>query len=1111
MRICKSYFSIALWITLLTAVGAANAWGQSQFGSIRGLVIDQNQALVPNAEVRATNQATGMRFKTVSLGTGDYLITGVLPGVYTVEAALAGFKDFRITDIVVQPGDVARADLTLEVGATTESVTVRGEVTPLETQSGSIESSTSAAYLENPAQIVPEEETLANTLLPLLPGQTLSGARSVIAYGSRSYDRRITLDGVALGYNLIIGRTPPGTVVQMQSESLDANSEHQTSNTTKMFTTKGGNDLHGAVWSELRNDALNALPWYDGPGAKRPPGIPTLGLGYSVGGPVYIPKLYNGRNKTFFFTSFETIHKSWASPRSQTVPSAQMQKGDLSELGTTIIDPLNGQPFANSVIPASRISPVASNTLSKFYPAVSSFYSQNYLQPLTYSQPIHDLFVRIDQQFGQRNTLSFSYLRNIDQFGWTAGVGPQYGPGTAANVDHQNMLNISDVHIITPTLVNEANFGMRMGPFGTTQTAAFKGKQISAGLGLPVAAGAPDIFGGPEFDISGIQSLSFQQSSFSDGRGYTARDNLSWTHGRYTSKVGFELLKFTSQSDDYETPFGTFSFSGLFTNTGFGDFLLGLPSSTYRSLGSPNTDVASRAIGVFVDEEIRVTKRFNLSVGLRFQYNGAPSEGLGRFYNFDLKTGDLVVPSSSSLASVNPGLSSDLAARIVTAQSAGFPSQLINPLKALNPRFGMAYQLFKNTVLRGGYGMYAGANAERAQLGGFAGGPFAAGSESYTNGTVCDATGSCLPDFTLANPFPGGGTNAVSGLSVKGVNPHLRTPETNQWNATVEQRLPGSFLWRTSYVGSRSEQLPYRRDANLPPASTIPFTQARLIYPEWYSVRYTDSGGNQSFNGLQTGLSRSWASGTDFTLTYSLSKCITDVDESGLEYSWGTLGANGPIIEDPYNRARDKGNCEIVPRQDLRSLFTASVPFGKGRAFLRNPTGFGMGLLNAIVGGWRVSGSFLARSGYFATPEWSGVDSANTGQTLIRPDLVGSIASTNFGPFNLFNPAGFAAPQPGHYGTAGHGIIETNGGWFFDAGIYKTFTFSDNERMPRFRVGMTTNNVLNHPSYGYSDTGPFTANNHVTAGKSDDMIYTSGTNANLGAMRLIRFNLQIQF
>jgi hypothetical protein len=192
-------------------------------------------------------------------------------------------------------------------------------------------------------------------------------------------------------------------------------------------------------------------------------------------------------------------------------------------------------------------------------------------------------------------------------------------------------------------------------------------------------------------------------------------------------------------------------------------------------------------------------------------------------------------------------------------------------------------------------------------------------------------------------------------------------------------------------------------------------------------------------------------------------------------------------------------------------MFVANVPFGKGRTFLNHPSGFGMGLLNTIAGGWKITGSFLARSGYYATPEWSGVDSPNTGQFFIRPDVVGSTASTNFGCFNLYNPAGFAAPQSGSYGNAGHGIIETCGGWFFDAGIYKTFTFSDNERVPRFRIGMTSNNIFNHPTYGYSDTAPFTVNNHATAGQSDDMIYTSGTNANLGASRLIRFNLQIQF
>ena len=299
----------------------------------------------------------------------------------------------------------------------------------------------------------------------------------------------------------------------------------------------------------------------------------------------------------------------------------------------------------------------------------------------------------------------------------------------------------------------------------------------------------------------------------------------------------------------------------------------------------------------------------------------------------------------------------------------------MNAQWGLTPRFGFAYQVFDSTVVRGGYGIY---NSLQA-LGAHNGGPFTPGVENYTN--VC-ASGAvaCTPQFSLSNPFPGGGTRSVSGLNVEGTNPDLKIPQVHQWNLTVQSRLLAGFVLRTSYVGSKSSQLAYRRNINLPPPSTVPFSQDRLLYPQWFSVIYTDAGANQSYHALDTEFDRRFANGFTLNGGYTLAKCLSEADEDGMQFTWGSNGGQrGPVIENPYSRARERGNCQANPRHYFRSLGLLELPFGRGRQWLSTPSGAGGGILDAVAGGWSLSAFFSSRTGQWFTPLWNGFDAANTG------------------------------------------------------------------------------------------------------------------------------------
>jgi hypothetical protein len=409
-------------------------------------------------------------------------------------------------------------------------------------------------------------------------------------------------------------------------------------------------------------------------------------------------------------------------------------------------------------------------------------------------------------------------------------------------------------------------------------------------------------------------------------------------------------------------------------------------------------------------------------------------------------------------------------------------------------------------VVRGGFGLYA----NLINAGAPTGGPFTPGVQNFTNVNVCGDGGAppCTPSFTLNNPFPGG-VAAVSGLSVSGINPNIKRQDLYQWNLTIERRLPANLVFRTTYTGSEASHLWYRANINLPPASTIPFSQSRLVYPQWFSIAYTDSGATSSYNALDLAFTRQWSNGLTVDGGYSLVKCISTADEGGLQTNYGSFGLQGPTIETAYDLARERGNCQSYARHRFRALYSWALPVGRGRVLLKNPQGVGGGVLNAVFGDWTWSGNFIATSGRYFTPYWSGFDAANTGQTLLRSDGVCSGVPTQQLWDHIFEPTCFTRPAFGRYGDAGNGIIEGLGYWRYDAGIYKEFTFSANERFPRFRITANMMNPFNHPTKSISSNGPFIINSPSTVNRANDVVYDSGLVANLGASRIVWFEARI--
>jgi hypothetical protein len=427
-----------------------------------------------------------------------------------------------------------------------------------------------------------------------------------------------------------------------------------------------------------------------------------------------------------------------------------------------------------------------------------------------------------------------------------------------------------------------------------------------------------------------------------------------------------------------------------------------------------------------------VTPRLTLSYGLRYEYN-QPVAAIGdNIYSFDLGTGAIIVPSQASFKAFSPFFPTNLP--IKTADQVGLGRSLRHPDKNnFAPRFGFSYQLGSSakTVLRGGWGIYyshLSANIA-ADLGS---GPFAistVSTNSFTNGQ---------PAFTLAAPFQS--PNTPGTLSLTAVNPRLLNSYAQQYSLSLERELTRDIGLRVSYIGSKGTQLPYERNVNQPPASTTPFAQARRPYPQYSNITYADNGANSLYSGLQTQVQKRFTKGLLFSSAWTWAKLLSDTDDTG-DFELNT------VIENTYDRRRDRGNAYSVPRHQWMNQFLWEPPLGKGR----------------LRGGWQLNGLINVASGNWFSPMWPGVDPSNSNTVGVRPNIVKNPIPTPNTQNQWFDPTAFAAPAAGGFGNAGRGIIEGPGYVLFNAGVQKTVRM---ERLGRIIFTASFQNVLNHVNLG---------------------------------------------
>src|SRR5438094_172808 len=742
-----------LIVLLLMAAGSIRA--QATFGSITGSVTDPAGGVVPNASIQVINQETGLVKPVVSDSFGNYEVTHLNPGLYSVVTRAPGFKRLEHRDIMLETLRSVRVNVRLEVGDAGAEVTVTAGTPVVETESSGIANiKTDREMRDLPLNFL-ATSGLLTTFTSLVPTGYLSLGAKFAVGGARGTQLYYSIDGVSansplFGVQNSFAEPSLGSVSEMRFDLVNNRAEFGEVTNATVITKSGTNALHGRLFWMNTTASLNARPYFSPSKAQNI----INDFGASVGGPVI-------RNKTFFFGTFEALRQRQSTIVTPSLPTVKMRRGDFSELlarspATVVRDPVSGQPYPGNVIPVAELNSAALKWQDTFFPppnfGAPDLFVANFRAAYPSGNRQDQFDIRMDHYFSSRNTFyaRVSYRRN-EPHALDSGLPPDI-TGYRVQVRNGRLAAISDTLTISPRLINEfkAGFSRNLNP----REGVLKGQELIDFLGIQGLPPQPkDIANIPIVQIQGFQQVAQVAGETPAENTYQLIDQITHLRGRHTFKTGFEFRP--QQSNDFIYPqFGTYSFTNRFTGFGYSDFLIGLPQSTQRTAPRPGQYSRYWSMAGFIQDDFKFSSSLTLNYGLRYEYDKPAQDKYDTVFNFDPRTGSLVVPSADIIKNnVSPAFPPQIP--LVTADQAGFPSRSLrhDDRNNFQPRVGFAWRpgALPSTVVRGGYGIYMDdltADIFSRQYGG----PFRV-TETFTNNIVANA-----PTLTFTKPFLQAGT-----------------------------------------------------------------------------------------------------------------------------------------------------------------------------------------------------------------------------------------------------------------------------------------------------------------------------------------------------------------
>jgi hypothetical protein len=1055
-RARRGWSAPCLFALLLSWQSVGIALGQSTEGNITGTVTAGDGSLVPNATVTVINQGTHFTRMIHSDSSGNYVVSDLNPGTYSVKIDAPGFAEFQNNAINLVAQQTVRVDGHLNVAGTTSTVTVTAEAPVLNLEMPSIASTVTAEALNDTSSnlLGTSDATGDSGLLfytTLLPGGSQAGTLfDWSMYGSRGSEAFYNVDGIssnsALYGNMVGPSLPPfGMVQEVEYSAVNNKAEMGQLFNISMVTKSGTNNYHGDVFDNYGTNSLQAPGYF---AAGKVGSFNQNDFGADIGGPIL-------RNKLFFYASSELLRENTPITINPSLPTAAFEAGNFSSLTTPLTNPFaGGAPFDyngqyNQINPA-LISKAAQYWQNLFYPA--SIAGQSTLGPYPQNVYTNRFYGRMDYALSQNNTLfaRVGYIRSSPEV-LDSGLPPSI-TGYRAQKRHTWQGVLEDTWILTPHIVNVAKFGL-------THTenhygGDLQGQPLIDALGISGFPVAPNsITGIPSVSVSGYTSPYQLPESQPTEETLQYIDQVTYERGKHSLKAGIEFRPM--EADSYFNPtFGSFSFTSQYTGNAYADFLLGLPDSTSYTYARAPEYARFWYLNSFLQDDWKLRKNLTLFLGVRYEYNSPAVDKNNIVASFDPAKGAIVVPSLLiAQQNINSAFPSQIP--IETASSIGIPSRSFRyPFRlAAYPRVGFAWRPFDNdaTVVRGGYGIF---NDEisASNFNYNYGGPFG------LNVAFNNAFNANQPSITFNNPINTSVQGSLAGnVSTSFTDPHFRNPYVQQFNVTVEQNLGFQTGLRVSYIGTRAVKLGYVNNIDQVAPSTTAYSQASSPYPLFYSVYEFQNGGYENYNALSTEVTHNYRHGLSFDVSLTWAKNLTDdddLDANGLD--------GGVTAEQTGHLSQEKGNARYTPRLDFTSTAVYELPIGKGGYILNNDS-----LAAKLIGGWKLSGTFLSVTGDYLTPTFDGLSPSNTSPvygTNTPNRVLTSLAPTGQKSIsNWFNPAAFATPAAGAFGSGAYGTIEGPDSNTLNAAIFKSFA-TYREQHLEFRLSFT--NVLNHPNFG---------------------------------------------
>ncbi|MEN6604173.1 MAG: carboxypeptidase-like regulatory domain-containing protein [Bryobacteraceae bacterium] len=1076
---------------------------QAQYfrSQISGFVRDQSAAVVANASVSLEASAIGLKRTVSTDASGFYAFQNLPGGLFQLSVEAKGFKKFVQTAIGLDSAANLVIDATLDVGAVTESVEVTAGLDQV--QLGSTEVSRTLQTVQLTEIPIPGRNLLSLTLL--LPGMisrngviedrgTSYSAGGFFLMGLRKHFNYMTIDGLSNMQNqtLILwnNNIGPDFINEFKVSTSAYAPEYGRSIGVQMnaVTKSGTRDFHGTLFEFVRNDKLRARSPFEG--STKPP-YRFNDYGWTVGGPVYIPKKWNTeRNKLFFFVGQE--YRKVRSPASRVgiVPTAEERVGNFSHSTMKVpIDPTTKQPFSGNIIPTNRLS-ANGQALAKIYP-LPNFTGPggNYYTAISSPTDRSSTITRLDYVISSKWNLS---LRNIydnqlasDPFGVFGATIPIQGT-TGENPAYNGQISL--MTIINPTTINEVLIG-----FSSFRNRSYPYPQFVSrnqyGINIPEVV--PGNVGNmiPNVTVSGLSFLGVSAAPTGLGSpSYHWRDNFSKTINRHTLKFGIYIEhgghhRFNRANDNGSFGFNAATSNPLSTGNGLADLLLGNADSYSEAGVAPYNDYRYRNYEFYAQDSWKARSNLTIEYGMRYsiwppyyhQYN-AMAAWSADYYDRSrapqmnangsivVGTGDLyngVVLPGDGFTSDAKGRVSQVGDKDVERLFRGLPRGFSKTLYGgVGPRLGISWDPFGNgrMAVRAGIGLVQGRSDMEAITVGLADyPPFATPTVSITNAPVDNPSGG-VPVQSLVYP-----------QSFRVVDLAYKNPSVVNWHFSIQKELPGQIIADVGYVGNQSSHNSRGRQINvLTPAQQQALagkdTRPYLPYPGLGGLLSAEPSSSSSYESLQVRVSRRFSHGFLFNTSYTLAKAIGDAQDR-----WDQA-------QDPFNPKADRGYNEDDRRNVLVIHSIYELPFFNK---IRGPAGY-------VLKGWQISATANFNSGRHFTPGLTGA----TNQIAIRPDLTASpfLAKGEKTLRRFFNTQAFARPAAWTYGNAGRNILVGPGTNTWDVMFAKNTKIHERLNV-QFRC--ETFNFFNHPSYNGINTtfgsSAFGQVNGVNSGRTFQM------------------------